>query len=421
MHSSANSPVIPHSLDLSLSPVEVAKSLRHLPGFLFYDTATTSSEMSAPGMISIIGAMPDMIVSGILNEDQEKLRKILKEDEEACAQADCGVPLGGLFGHVEFDGSYHFGRYRKLLIFRHDRKEWLDVGGLSTWIDHNHSREEKTSNLHFSGGLGPDLFCSMVERAKEYIAAGDIYQVNLSHCFEADWPENRDPFDLYLRLRDCSPSPYASFYEISGKVIISSSPECFLNMSGLGIATKPIKGTRPRFNDPGEDERSAYELMTSPKEIAELVMITDLERNDLGQVCEYGSVRVSELLKLERFPQVFHLVSSIEGQLKLGKDHLGALSACFPGGSISGAPKLRALEIITELEHLPRGLYTGAIGYLGANWESQFSIAIRTGIIESGKLSFHVGAGIVADSDPLAEYEETLHKAAGFFAAAEEF
>jgi len=421
MHSSANTPVIPRSLDLSLSPVEVAKRLRHLPGFLFYDTATTSSEMTVPGMISIIGAMPDMIVSGLLNEDQEKLRKILKEDEEVFAQADCGIPLGGLFGHVEFDGSYHFGRYRKLLIFRHDRKEWLDVGNLSNWIDYSDTKEEKISNLNFSGGLGPDLFCSMVERAKEYIAAGDIYQVNLSHCFEANWPESRDPFDLYLRLRDCSPSPHAAFYEISGQVIISSSPECFLNMSGLGIATKPIKGTRPRFNDPGQDERSAYELMTSPKEIAELVMITDLERNDLGQVCEYGSVRVAELLKLERFPQVFHLVSCIEGQLKLGNDHLDALSACFPGGSISGAPKLRALEIIKELEHFPRGLYTGAIGYLGANWESQFSIAIRTGIIQSGKLSLHVGAGIVADSDPLAEYDETLHKAAGFFAAAEAF
>ena len=421
MNFSANVPVIPRSLDLSLSPVEVAKRLRHLPGFLFYDTATTSSEMTAPGMISIIGAMPDMIVSGILNKDQEKLREILKEDADSCAQADCGVPLCGLFGHIEFDGTYHFGRYRKLLIFRHDRKEWLDVGNLSKLMNYNDSREEEISNLQFSGGLGPDLFCSMVERAKEYIAAGDIYQVNLSQRFEADWPETRDPFDLYLRLRDCSPSPYAAFYEISGRAIISSSPECFLNMSGLGIATRPIKGTRPRFNDPGQDERSAYELMTSPKEIAELVMITDLERNDLGRVCEYGSVRVAELLKLERFSQVFHLVSSIEGQLKLGNDHINALSACFPGGSISGAPKLRALQIIEELESSPRGLYTGAIGYLGANWESQFGIAIRTGIIQSGKLSFHVGAGIVADSDPLAEYEETLHKAAGFYAAAEAF
>ena len=183
MHSSANTPVIPRSLDLNLSPVQVAKRLRHLPGFLFYDTATTSSGITSPGVVSIIGAMPDMVVSGQLNEDLEELREILKEDEEYCAQVDCGVPLGGLFGHVEFDGSYHFGRYRKLLIFHHDRKEWLDVGNLSKWMNHNEFREEKISNLTFSGGLGPDLFCSMVERAKEYIAAGDIYQVNLSQCF----------------------------------------------------------------------------------------------------------------------------------------------------------------------------------------------------------------------------------------------
>ena len=147
MYSSANTPVTPRSLDLSLSPVQVAKRLRHLPGFLFFDTATTSSELTAPGMVSIIGAMPDMIVSGQLNEDLDKLRKILKEDEESCAQVDCGVPLGGLFGHIEFDGSYHFGRYRKLLIFHHDRKEWLDVGDLSKWMNHNDSKDEHFSKI----------------------------------------------------------------------------------------------------------------------------------------------------------------------------------------------------------------------------------------------------------------------------------
>ena len=185
--------------------------------------------------------------------------------------------------------------------------------------------------------------------------------------------------------------------------------------------TRPIKGTRPRYYNAGEDERSAYELMTSPKEIAELIMITDLERNDIGKVCEFGSVRVAELLKLERFAQVFHLVSTVEGRLRPEFGHLQALHACFPGGSISGAPKHRALEIIAELEPVSRGLYTGAIGYLGANGESQFSIAIRTAIIENGMLSLHAGAGIVADSQADSEYEETLHKAAGFFAAAREF
>lgn len=421
MYSSANSSVIPRPLDLDLSPIEMASRLRDLPGFLFFETVSVLNEVSIPRAISIIGAMPDEVFAGTLNNDLEKLRKILKEDEDLCVQLDCGVPVGGLFGQVNFNGTYCFGRYRNLLIFNHDHKEWLEVGDLSKHISCKSVDIPQISCIKFSQGLGRDYFCSMVEKAKEYIAAGDIYQVNLSQRFDAQWPEDRDPFNLYLRLRDCSPSPYFAFFEFEEKTIISSSPECFLDMSGLGVSTRPIKGTRPRFNDSGEDERSAYELMTSPKEIAELVMITDLERNDLGQVCEFGSVRVAELLKLERFAQVFHLVSSVEGQLRADLDHLSVLAACFPGGSISGAPKRRALEIIAELEPCSRGLYTGAIGYLGANWESQFSVAIRTAVLEGDQLSLHTGAGIVADSDPSAEYEETLHKAAGFFAAAEEF
>ena len=188
-------------------------------------------------------------------------------------------------------------------------------------------------------------------------------------------------------------------------------------MSGRGVSTRPIKGTRPRFADPQLDERSAYDLLTSQKEIAELVMITDLERNDLGRVCEYGSVHVSELLKLERYAQVFHLVSTVEGRLRDEIDHVEALRLCSPGGSITGAPKKRAMEIIADLETTPRGLYTGAIGYWGWNGESQFSIAIRTLIRDRDHWHFHVGSGIVADSDPIAEYQETLHKAEGILQA----
>ncbi|MEQ1861636.1 MAG: anthranilate synthase component I family protein, partial [Chthoniobacteraceae bacterium] len=180
-----------------------------------------------------------------------------------------------------------------------------------------------------------------------------------------------------------------------------------------------IKGTRPRRPEGDDDERSAFDLITSPKEIAELVMITDLERNDLGQVCDYGSVAVRELLALERFEQVFHLVSTVEGRLREEVDHVAALDACFPGGSITGAPKKRAREIIAELEGSPRGLYTGAIGWLGFNGESRFNIAIRTVVVEQGVAHFHVGAGIVADSHPAAEWQETLDKAAGILLAAE--
>jgi len=211
----------------------------------------------------------------------------------------------------------------------------------------------------------------------------------------------------------------AAYLQHGQREILSSSPETFLRMHGRSIETRPIKGTRPRFADPELDSRSAYELQTSEKEIAELVMITDLERNDLGRVCEFGSVKVTEMLKHERLEQVHHLASTVTGQLREDADQLDVLQACFPGGSITGAPKKRAMEVIAELETVPRGLYTGAIGYLGFNGESQFNIAIRTLDREDLRLTYGVGAGIVADSDPEMEYEETLQKAEGIRLALE--
>ena len=187
-------------------------------------------------------------------------------------------------------------------------------------------------------------------------------------------------------------------------------------MSGSQIVTRPIKGTRPRHADPTRDAQLAYELQTSAKELAELVMITDLLRNDLGRVCEYGSVHTPELARLEKFAHVQHLVSTVEGRLRNDVTHFAALASCFPGGSITGAPKIRAMEIIDELEPLSRGPYCGCHGYLGFNRESHLSITIRTAICKDGLAHFNVGAGIVADSNPAAEYDETLAKAAGFLA-----
>ena len=264
-------------------------------------------------------------------------------------------------------------------------------------------------------------FLAAVERAQRYIRAGDIYQVNLSQrlaarCDFSGW-------ELFQRLGAVSPAPFSAFMDCDvGRrhcrlQIASSSPELFLRLSGSHIQTRPIKGTRPRDADPTRDAQLAYELQTSAKELAELVMITDLLRNDLGKVCEYGSVQTPDLARLERFAQVQHLVSTVEGRLRAEVTHLAALAACFPGGSITGAPKFRAMEIIDELEPLARGPYTGALGYLGFNRESQLSIIIRTAICHERTAYFHVGAGIVADSNPEAEYEETLAKAAGFLAA----
>jgi aminodeoxychorismate synthase component I len=258
-------------------------------------------------------------------------------------------------------------------------------------------------------------FLSRVEHAQRYIRAGDIYQVNLSQRLTAPCPLSG--WELFRRLTAASPAPFAAFLDCGGFQIASSSPEQFLRLSGGHITTRPIKGTRPRSADPTRDGQLAYELQTSAKELAELVMITDLLRNDLGRVCEYGSVQVPEMAKLEKFAQVQHLVSTVEGRLNHHVTHLAALASCFPGGSITGAPKFRAMEIIDELEPLARGPYCGCHGYLGFNRESQLSITIRTAVCQNGLAHFQVGAGIVADSVPAAEYEETLAKAAGFLAA----
>ena len=289
-------------------------------------------------------------------------------------------------------------------------------------IDSNFSREE---------------FISQVERAQKYIRAGDIYQVNLSHRLTAKLnhqvprtPNETDfseavslaapwlgGWNLFQKLSAVSPAPFSAFLDGGDFQIASSSPEQFLRLSGSHIVTRPIKGTRPRAADATRDAQLAYELKTSAKELAELVMITDLLRNDLGKVCEYGSVQVPDLARLEKFAQVQHLVSTVEGRLRTEVTHFAAFASCFPGGSITGAPKFRAMEIIDELEPISRGPYCGAMGYLGFNRESQLSITIRTAVCKDGAAHFNVGAGIVADSVPAAEYEETLAKAHGFLAA----
>ncbi len=263
--------------------------------------------------------------------------------------------------------------------------------------------------------LSPAEFMAAVSRAQRYIRSGDIYQVNLSHRLTA--PGDFTGWEMFESLSAVSPAPYAAFLACGDFEIASSSPEQFLRMSGSHIVTRPIKGTRPRATDATRDAQLAYELQTSAKELAELVMITDLLRNDLGKVCEYGSVQVPELARLEKFAHVQHLVSTVEGRLRRDVTHFAALASAFPGGSITGAPKFRAMEIIDELETVSRGPYCGAIGYLGFNRESQLSIAIRTAVCAGGQIHFNVGAGIVADSDPAAEYAETLAKAAGFLAA----
>ncbi len=378
---------------------------------------------------------------------------------ELLDEVDLPFPLGGCFGYWGYDlknfveprlsrralndlelPDCHVGFHDSLVVFDHRlEKTWVVSTGLS--VDGSRDAVLAQSQLAWwqsrltgkaelpptpappptlrPAGITSTLsradFIARVERAQRYIRAGDIYQVNLAHRLAA--PCGVGSWEFYQRLAAVSPAPFAAFLDCGDLQLASSSPELFLRLSGSHIITRPIKGTRPRSADPTRDAQLTYELQTSAKEMAELVMITDLLRNDLGRVCEFGSVQVPELVRLERYPQVQHLVSTVEGRLRCGVTHFAALAGCFPGGSVTGAPKIRAMEIIDELEPVTRGPYTGCIGYLGFNRESQLSILIRTAVCKEGMGYFHVGAGIVDDSQPAAEYAETLAKAGGFLAA----
>ncbi|HEY2082569.1 MAG TPA: aminodeoxychorismate synthase component I [Verrucomicrobiae bacterium] len=399
---------------------------------------------------------------------------------ELLEEVDLPFPLGGCFGYWGYDlknfvephlsrraandlelPDCHVGFYDSLAVFDHQLgKTWIVSTGLAADGSRNERRAEEqmefwrktlsskvetpiascssrreealnsssrkslslltsAATKNWGAGVFSNVsrsdFLAAVARAQQYIRAGDIYQVNLSHRLTA--ATELTGWELFQRLGAVSPAPFSAFVNCGDFQISSSSPEQFLRMSGSQIVTRPIKGTRPRDADPTRDAQLAYELQTSAKELAELVMITDLLRNDLGKVCEYGSVHTPDLARLEKFAHVQHLVSTVEGRLRPDVTHFAALASCFPGGSITGAPKIRAMEIIDELEPLSRGPYCGCHGFLGFNRESQLSITIRTAVCKDGLAHFNVGAGIVADSSPEAEYDETLAKAAGFLAA----
>ena len=392
----------PSDIASPVSPANAARSLRSKTGFVFLD-----SSLAGPGAQSFLGAEPEFVMTGG-PYDWPEFEAALNKRRRSHSQE-----FGAAVGWVGFDGNFCFGFYDQLHVFHHDQCQW--AGDPPPWGE--------TPGLppsilpEFRIGTSPADFCSTVARAKTYIAAGDIYQVCLSHPFRCEF--SGDAYPYYEALREVSPAPYSAFLDLEGTQIASASPECFLRMRQREILTQPIKGTRRREVDGSRDDMAAKELLSSAKEAAELIMITDLERNDLGQVCEFGSVHVTELLKLQKFRQVHHLLSSIKGILRPGVSHPTALQACFPGGSISGAPKKRALEIIHELEPWSRGIYTGAIGYFGYHGESQFSIAIRTAVFRGGHGEMGMGAGIVADSVPENEWQETLDKAAGLIAASQ--
>ena len=278
-------------------------------------------------------------------------------------------------------------------------------------------RSHGGDGIRLVSNMAQEQYEAIVKKAKDHIAAGDIYQVVLSQRFEAE--VGVDAFTVYRALRHVNPSPYMFFIRMGDRSIVGSSPEMLVRVEGRHAITHPIAGTRPRGRSEEEDVRLGEELKRNEKERAEHVMLVDLGRNDIGRVCDYGTVRVPTFMTLERYSHVMHLVSVVEGQLAEGRDRLDALVSCFPAGTVSGAPKVRAMQIINDLEPTRRGLYAGAVGYLDFAGNLDFCIAIRSILLEGGKAYIQAGAGIVADSNPTAEYEETRDKARAMIRALE--
>lgn len=264
-----------------------------------------------------------------------------------------------------------------------------------------------------------ERYLTMVQHCKDYIAAGDIFQANLSHRFSIPIGQT-PPLYLYKALRQINPSPFSAYLDFGSFQIVSSSPERLVKLDRGEVQTRPIAGTRPRGRSPLEDRRLAEELILNEKERAEHLMLVDLERNDLGRVCEYGTVQVDELMTIEFYSHVMHIVSNIRGRMRPDRDCFDLLNAVFPGGTITGVPKVRCLEIIEELEPVKRGAAYGSVGYISFAGDMDLNILIRTMIVKDQETYFHVGAGIVADSQPEKEYEETLHKARALFQALQE-
>lgn len=291
-----------------------------------------------------------------------------------------------------------------------DRLDWIEERVHKPPATASTSRPAVTAS-RVTSNFTRDDYLRAVRTVKDYIAAGDVYQVNITQRFEADI--TGDPWELYRRLRHVNPSPFSAYLGFPEVSVLSASPEEFLKLEDGLLRTRPMKGTRPRGISASEDRKVASELLASEKDRAENVMIVDLMRNDLGRVCVPGSIAVPELFAIEEYPTVYQMVSTVTGRTHIGVGPVEILEACFPGGSVTGAPKIRAMEIIDEIEPMQRSVYCGAIGYIGFDGSLLMSVPIRNILVTGNKAYIQVGGGIVADSDPDAEYRESLDKAAG--------
>lgn len=427
------------------TPLDVFQIFIHEPHPFLLDSSLSDG---GDGRYVFMGANPVEVFVGDTRDAWEAMKVRARA---AFQNTPCPVPFAsGLVGFISYDfgltlegmASRHpntltvpgfvFGRYASLVAI--DLQELrlytmasaLDKNtaeaqsrALMTRVKNGMERPMEANRLpagrldQLAGDFGQHEYEDAVRCALRHIAAGDVYQINLSQKFTAPLEDisAQAALGVYAVLRSVSPSRFGAFLGLDNAFLLSSSPERFLRISGKSAQIKPMKGTRPRGASEEEDQRQYEELLYSAKEKAELLMITDLERNDLGRVCRYGSVHVSTLREIETYSTVFQATSTVDGELAGDKDVFDAIEASFPGGSITGCPKLRAMSLIDGIERSRRGFYTGVLGYIGSNGDADFNMLIRTLLFKEGKCVYHVGGGIVADSVPEQEYEETLVKA----------
>ncbi|WP_102961066.1 aminodeoxychorismate synthase component I [Mangrovicella endophytica] len=450
-----------------LPPVEAAARLRRLGGLAFLDSAMAHAELGRYAYVaaspfarfSVDAAGASLDGSALAGPPLEALRGVLSR---FALEPVPGLPpfQGGAVGFIAYDFAHHlehvaapadfdpakpmlrFDLYDTVIAFDlAERAAWLISSGFPEADQGTREARSRARIAAFEAVLqapaepsGLDAaplvrrdawradvtaeqYTAAIERVKSYILDGDIYQANIAQGFTAELPGGFDAFAFYRRLRDSNPAPFAAFLDYGDLAIASSSPERFLKLSGGAVETRPIKGTAPRHADPAADRDSADALLASAKDRAENVMIVDLLRNDLSRVSEPASVEVSVLCGLESYASVHHLVSVVTSRLAPGCDALDLVAATFPGGSITGAPKLRAMDIITEIEGKARGPYCGSIGYIGFDGSMDLNIAIRTVTLAGGQARLQAGGGITILSEPEGEYAESLTKAGRIFAA----
>jgi len=430
----------------TLSPIAIFKRLQGTRKFLL----ESSLKYEASGRYSFIGANPvkefrgaarelveTSLLTGEVTTHSGKPIELLKTLLPVVEEKNEFPFSGGAVGYIGYDT---IAQYEDIGPSLPDDKEMPDIHLLvyETVIVYDHLKQDVTilhtgnnpsrieeiehqlavkeieevstqAKLSFTSNVAKETFIDNVLQAKELIRAGDIFQVVLSQRLQA--PFTGDSFALYRKLRKQNPSPYMFYVDFDEHVVLGASPESLMSIQGKRVTTNPIAGTRPRGQTPEEDEKLEKELLADPKEIAEHRMLVDLGRNDLGRISEVGSIHLTKYMEIEKYQHVMHIVSEVAGTLSGDQHPLDALVSCLPAGTVSGAPKIRAMQVIQEMENVKRGVYGGAVGYIGFNGNIDIALAIRTLVVKNQTAYVQAGAGIVYDSNPQAEFEETLHKA----------